>query len=460
VNRRQFLRGSVALVGAGALSSGFLPTRLPRRPSTAVPDPTGVLITRWAQDPFAFGSYSYLAVGSSNRDRERLAEPVGGRLFFAGEATSTDYAATVHGAYLSGQRAAGTVHDHTDAGATVVVIGAGMAGLAAARALHDARRRVVVVEGRDRIGGRIWTNRDLGPPLDLGASWIEGGGPANPIARLAKRFAVDTKITNWDNNVLYGPDGTEVSDRAENQLNREYHAVLAAAGAEQRRRDTDSPLGDALSAAIAARTSDPSRRRDLDYEINFEIEHEYAADVGDLSLLYWDDDKEFPGPDRLFPNGYGQIVARVAKGLDVRTGQVVRRVDYGGAGVTVTTDGGDVSGDAAIVTLPVGVLQRGIVEFAPPLPDEKTQSIGRLGMGLLDKCYLRFPRVFWDRDADVLNYISADKGRWAEWINIAKYTGEPILIGFNAATYARELEAMTDPEIVTSAMGVLRTIYG
>jgi len=106
------------------------------------------------------------------------------------------------------------------------------------------------------------------------------------------------------------------------------------------------------------------------------------------------------------------------------------------------------------------VLQRDVVEFAPALPDDKTQSIARLGMGLLDKCYLRFPRVFWDRDVDVLNYISADNGRWAEWINIAKYTGEPILIGFNAATYARELEAMSDSEIVTSAMDVLRTIYG
>jgi polyamine oxidase len=460
VNRRQFLRGSVALVGAGALSSGFLPTRLPRRTSAAVPDPTGVLITRWAQDPFAFGSYSYLAVGASNRDRARLAEPVAGRLFFAGEATSTDYAATVHGAYQSGQRAARAVRDHTDAGATAVVIGAGMAGLAAARALHDDRRRVVVLEGRDRIGGRIWTNRDLGPPLDLGASWIEGAGTANPIARLAKRFGVDTRVTNWDNNVLYGPDGAEISDRVENRLNREYHAVLTAAAAEQRRRDTDSPLGDALSAAIAERTSDPSRRRDLDYEINFEIEHEYAADVGDLSLLYWDDDKAFPGPDRLFPGGYGQIVDRVGKGLDVRTEHVVRRVDYGGTGVTVTTDQGDIAGDVAIVTLPVGVLQRDVVEFVPVLPDDKTQSIARLGMGLLDKCYLRFPRVFWDRDTDVLNYISADKGRWAEWINIAKYTGEPILIGFNAATYARELEAMSDSEIVTSAMDVLRTIYG
>ncbi|MDQ6854021.1 MAG: FAD-dependent oxidoreductase [Actinomycetota bacterium] len=80
-------------------------------------------------------------------------------------------------------------------------------------------------------------------------------------------------------------------------------------------------------------------------------------------------------------------------------------------------------------------------------------------MGLLDKCYLRFPRVFWDRDVDVINYISAEKGRWAEWINIAKYTGEPILLGFNAATYARELEGMPDEGVVSAALDVLRTIY-
>jgi monoamine oxidase len=415
-------------------------------------------VTRWAQDPFAFGSYSYLAVGSSNRDRELLATPVADRLFFAGEATRTDYPSTVHGAYLSGQRAAAEVRERADGGATVIVIGAGMAGLAAARALGD-HYRVVVVEGRDRIGGRVWTSRELGAPLDLGASWIHGAERANPIANLAKRFGIVTKPTDWDNNVLYGPNGGEISDRAQNRISREFASVVADASAERKGRNDDIPLGDALARAVATRSSDPNRRRDLEYAIGFNIEHDYAADVSQLSLLHWDDDEEIAGADRLFPGGYEQIAQRLAKKLDIRLGHLVERVEYSGAGVTVTTDHGPVTGDDVVVTLPVGVLQHDAVEFAPPLPDDKRQAIGRLGMGLLDKCYLRFPRVFWDRDVDVINYISPEKGRWAEWINIAKYTGEPILLGFNAATYARELEGMSDADVVASALNVLRTIY-
>jgi monoamine oxidase len=299
----------------------------------------------------------------------------------------------------------------------------------------------------------------LGAPLDLGASWIHGAERANPIANLAKRFGIVTKPTDWDNNVLYGPNGGEISDRAQNRISREFASVVADASAERKGRNDDIPLGDALTRAIAARSSDPTRRRDLEYAIGFNIEHDYAADVSQLSLLHWDDDEEIAGADRLFPGGYEQIAQRLAKKLDIRLGHLVERVEYSGAGVTVTTDHGPVIGDDVVVTLPVGVLQHDAVEFAPPLPDDKRQAIGRLGMGLLDKCYLRFPRVFWDRDVDVINYISAEKGRWAEWINVAKYTGEPILLGFNAATYAQQLEGMSDADVVASALNVLRTIY-
>jgi monoamine oxidase len=71
-----------------------------------IPTLQSYLITRWQSDPFALGSYSYIAPGASNRDRQALANPVNKLLFFAGEATSQDYAATVHGAFLSGKRAA------------------------------------------------------------------------------------------------------------------------------------------------------------------------------------------------------------------------------------------------------------------------------------------------------------------------------------------------------------------
>ena len=112
-----------------------------------------------------------------------------------------------------------------------------------------------------------------------------------------------------------------------------------------------------------------------------------------------------------------------------------------------------------MVTLPLGALKAGDVEFAPALPPNKQQALSRLGMGVLDRLWLRFPRVFWDNDADLLGYVSPTKGHWCEWYNLAKHTGEPILLGFNAATHARELEQLSDAEVVAEAMSVLRLLY-
>ena len=147
-----------------------------------VPRPSGRMITRWRQDPFSLGSYSYLAVGSSPEDRSVIAEPVDDKIFFAGEAVHRDFPATVHGAHLSGLDAADALA-RTEA-QRVAIVGAGMAGLTAASALGAEGVEVVVFEARDRLGGRIHTDDSLGVPLDLGASWIHGV-EGNPLSALA-----------------------------------------------------------------------------------------------------------------------------------------------------------------------------------------------------------------------------------------------------------------------------------
>jgi polyamine oxidase len=112
-----------------------------------------------------------------------------------------------------------------------------------------------------------------------------------------------------------------------------------------------------------------------------------------------------------------------------------------------------------IVTLPLGVLKSGSVVFSPELPQDKRNAIDNLGMGLLNKVYLQFPEVFWDQDADLLGYDGPDRGLFSEWVNIAKITGEPILLGFNASSVAEELEGWTDEEIIAEAMLALRGMY-
>lgn len=81
-------------------------------------------------------------------------------------------------------------------------------------------------------------------------------------------------------------------------------------------------------------------------------------------------------------------------------------------------------------------------------------------MSVLNKCYLRFPNAFWHPRAHLLGYVNAARGQWSEWLNIYRYTGQPVLVGFNAGNFGEQLETLSDEAITDSAMKVLRTIYG
>jgi monoamine oxidase len=116
--------------------------------------------------------------------------------------------------------------------------------------------------------------------------------------------------------------------------------------------------------------------------------------------------------------------------------------------------------EKAIITLPLGVLKQGSIRFDPPLPADKQAAINKIGMGLLNKVYLRFPEVFWDEESDWISHVSLAKGEWAEFLNIYKYTGRPILVAFNAGRFGRTTESWSDETIVTAVTEVLRTLYG
>src|SRR5262245_12348192 len=210
---------------------------------------------------------------------------------------------------------------------SVLVIGAGVAGLAAARTLAQRGNDVLVLEGRDRIGGRVHTDRSLGFAVDLGGSWIHGV-KNNPVAHLASLYGIRTAVTDDDQLALYRPGGKRLP-RTEVKYARDCYDRIRK-GLKERKKT--ARRGEAMSAAVdalLAKEVGEERRPFVRQMLFSEVELDQAADFAHLSLAGFDEDVQYDGDDVQFPGGYDWLPERLARGLDVRLRAVVNAIEHG-----------------------------------------------------------------------------------------------------------------------------------
>ena len=418
LSRRETLR-LLSLLSVGAwVGCAAAPPRGAASRSTSRA-PVRYLRTNWSRDPHAYGSYSYpsrRSPGTGEADRAALARPIGARLFFAGEALNPNYHSSVHAAHESGLRAARELLQAKHG--EVAIIGAGMSGLTAASFLAAEGVGVTVLEARDRIGGRVWTDRSLGAAVDLGATWIHGPN-GNPLSELADRAGME-RVETRDEFVIRGEGG------------RRIWSVFAPDWLETVAMQTTSGV-------------EPDR---INEQWTNTVFSEYG--IG------------YDGRDVQFPNGYDQIFQALDGDYEVVLSSVVERVVYSESGVSVeVADRAPEAFDALLVTVPLGVLKKGSITFDPELPEAKRAAIERMGMGTLDKLYLQFDEVFWDQRATVIftPENGLPRGQFNYWVNLHRYLHVPILLAFNAATPARALAETSDEELVALALRTLEIAY-
>ncbi len=340
----------------------------------------------------------------------------------------------------------------------VLIIGAGVAGLAAAQELARAGVDCEILEARRRVGGRVWTAAFRGgPAVDLGASWLHGSKD-NSLRPVAQRAGVTLVSTDDASDYGFFADGTAFTERTRRELTR-LEQAMAVALRRARTGSADLSLAAALQNFLPELRG--GRQQHLArFLINSLYEQEYAGPAAGLSARWFDDDEAMAGPDLLSREGLGRVVEHLARGHTVHTGTVVREVRRHADAVEVATSRGIFRGTHAVVTLPLGVLQSGRVRFHPPLPAAKREALAALGMGLLNKCCLWFPRVFWPEDAAWIERVPEQSGAWVEWFSLVPGTGQPVLVGFNAADFAMGLEASDDRATVDAALQALRGIFG
>lgn len=257
-----------------------------------------------------------------------------------------------------------------------VIVGAGAAGLAAAKTLKNAGRSFIVLEARNRRGGRAYTEAtSLGVPFDQGAHWLHNAH-LNPFMAIAKRLGRELRASSVSD-IRFFEDGTKIAAG--------YTDFEKGATKVERRLGLRS-LWRGDFAATDLDLSDPWQRAAADVAA-----FSMAVDLDEMSV---DDFASLEaGDDYVVSGGFGRLVVDNSRDIDVRYDHVVKRISWGAHGrVEVAGDFGGLSAGACIITVPSPVLAATGIAFDPILPDHKINAFRDLSGGHFMKVGMRLTR--------------------------------------------------------------------
>jgi monoamine oxidase len=364
----------------------------------------------------------------------------------------------------------------------VLIIGAGWAGLGAAKKLKEfGINNYRICEACNYVGGRSHTINFGGSTVEEGSAWVHGAVTQNPIWTIAQASSVGTQKVSGSSGVwssAYGgttphklPDAQEQSLR--NLFEDEF---LPFQEGRQDSTNQDESLGQTINIFASQQSITGQERRGLDWTLDTGIVQEYAASMNDLSMWWWNKDAAFSGGDAVLKpganKGYSGMIDYYASTFvgKIDLNCKVTSVDYRNSIAIVSYINGSgqtksYSAKNVVVTVPLGVLKAGTIQFTPALPRSKLNAISKMGMGLLNKLIMRWSAkatLPWPSNTEWLQKNCARRAarQWTEFFNEQAISGRKILVSFTAGTWATRAEGLTESQATAEAMASLREMFG
>ncbi|GFR69599.1 lysine-specific histone demethylase 1B [Elysia marginata] len=363
---------------------------------------------------------------------------------------------------------------------SVIVIGAGASGLAAARCLHSYGVKATVLEASSSIGGRVSVHATE-CEVDPHSGQLINGCWNNPLAIMAYQSGISLE-TQSDNCPLITAAGQLVPEDLDHRIEFHYNAILDIVSDWRRGRTSqaDVPLIDKFKEFheefiretqgyfSEAAFSQQEVRRLVNFYLS-NLEFACGCSLKRASALCWDQNEDLPqpgGPHMRVSGGFGQILRSLARDLDIKLDCQVQEINYEDKTVTVKSSLGDFTADKVIVTVPLAILKKGIPEFHPPLPEFKVKAIESLGAGKVEKVTLEFDEDFWSekiKHQSLFGHVPESEDHmgffnvfyYHQHRDTSTYSVMSHLVGQGLAT----MEGKTDQEVVKACLGVLKSLF-
>lgn len=341
--------------------------------------------------------------------------------------------------------------NNSDMNLPIIIIGAGITGIACAKELQENGQKVILLEARSRIGGRIDSRKLDSDFFDLGASWIHGIED-NPIWKITQENHIETSVFNYNESRYFHKNGQLFSDK-QSQVFEFYIKEVESLLSQAQKKSALEAIQDIIfSLNYVGDAFVESDLKELLFKFFKRVANDpFATNIDLLSANYQNYEGYFQGDEVIFPHGYYQVIEATSKNINIKLNITVKKIICENDHVKIIDDNNIVHlGSRVVVTVPLGVLKKNLIEFCPSLPADYTNSIQKIGFGSFNKVFFELEQPLPFRSKAAIENISDFYWNDIDCFNILDLSSiyhKPIYLMLFGGEKSEFIDSSTDSEV-------------